>query len=74
MRAISVERGVSCCEGGYRRLTTGLEGGCAPLSTALSSIKGRVNQVCEGQQRQHRANGGDITSGVVGGGAEETAA
>ena len=44
----------------------GLEGGCAPLSMALSSIKGRGNQVCGRQQRQHRANGGDITSGVVG--------
>ena len=66
MRVISVECGVSCCEGGYRRLTAGVEGGCAPLSVALSSIKGRWNQVCGGQQRQHRANGGDITSGVVG--------
>ena len=50
----------------YRQLTVGLEGGCTPLSAALSSIQGRGNQVCGGQQRQHRANGGDITSGVVG--------
>ena len=47
-------------------MTAGLEGGCAPLSAVLSSIKGRGNHVCGGQQRQHRANGGDITSGVVG--------
>ena len=71
MRVISVECGVSCCEGGagrvfYRRLTVGLEGGCAPLSAALSNIKGQGNQVCGGQQRQHRPNGGDITSSVVG--------
>ena len=46
----------------------GLEGGCAPLSAALSSIQGRGNQVCGGQQRQHRANGGDITSGATCGG------
>ena len=44
MRVISVECGVSCCEGegargrfiGDRR--RGLGGGCAPLSVALSSI------------------------------------
>ena len=47
-------------------MTAGLEGGCAPLSAALSNIKGQGNQVCGGQQRQHQANGGDITSGVVG--------
>ena len=33
----------------YRRLTTGLKGGCASLSVALSSIKGRGNQVCGGE-------------------------
>jgi hypothetical protein len=45
MRVISVEYGVSCCEGvagevfiGDRR--RGLGGGCAPLSAALSSIGG----------------------------------
>ena len=43
-----------------------LEGGCAPLLAALSSIGSRENQVCGGQQRQQRPNGGDITSGVVG--------
>jgi len=43
-----------------------LEGGCAPLLAALSSIGGLGNQVCGGQRQQHRANGGDITSGVVG--------
>ena len=43
MRVVGVECGVYCCEGGaegafHRWLTAGLEGGCTPLSSALSNI------------------------------------